>query len=130
MSDPVARWVTGRACRLCTRNAVTYVLYGGRQMWLCDIHLGEYLDVAQEFIAPPGPVLDRDEARELSLTGWDIRCNRCGTYGARWVPEEINLALCVRHEQELVGEYARHQRALAELRAHRYEQESNVPGPR
>lgn len=71
-----------------------------------------------------------DAAREAGRAGWNIRCNRCGSYGARWRPDERpgwhfgNLALCDPHADELGAEYARHQAALAVLREVRYEQEA------
>jgi hypothetical protein len=40
----------------------------------------------------------KDEAREQGLIGWNLRCNKCGDYGARWHQKERPgwgaLALC------------------------------------
>jgi hypothetical protein len=69
----------------------------------------------------------RDEAKALNLPGWNIGCNRCGAYGARWLPKERPgwgaLALCPPHEKELRAEQYKHKLALDELRAVRFEQE-------
>ncbi len=67
--------------------------------------------------------------------GWNLCCNRCGTYGATWTrepggeayrterPDWGALALCPTHMAELDNEHVRHARALEELRRVRYEQE-------
>lgn len=26
------------------------------------------------------------DARDARVPGWNVRCNRCGTYGATWLP--------------------------------------------
>lgn len=71
-------------------------------------------------------------AREAGRAGWNIRCNHCGGYGARWMPGERpgwhfgNLALCDLHADELEAEYRRHGAALAVLREVRYEQEAEA----
>lgn len=66
------------------------------------------------------------QAKELCLPGWNLCCNRCGTFGAEWLPSERpgwgSLALCPPHAEELRAEHERHRAALAELRAVRYEQ--------
>lgn len=58
--------------------------------------------------------------------GHNLRCNRCGTYGAIWIPDERpgwgNLALCPPHEQELDDERRRHHAALDRIRAVNFEQ--------
>lgn len=59
-------------------------------------------------------------------TGWNLRCNRCGTYGARWLAEERpgwgSLAVCPQHKDELTEEHRRHDAALAVLRKVNFEQ--------
>ncbi len=59
--------------------------------------------------------------------GWNLCCNRCGTYGATWTegaerPGWGSLALCPTHRAELVAEYRRHRQALDVLCAVCYEQ--------
>jgi hypothetical protein len=58
--------------------------------------------------------------------GHNLRCNRCGTFGAIWISEQRpgwgSLALCPPHEQELAAEHKRHQAALARLRKVNFEQ--------
>ena len=58
--------------------------------------------------------------------GANLRCNRCGTYGATWVAGERpgwgSLALCPPHERALAQEYQRHQAALDQLRTVNFEQ--------
>jgi hypothetical protein len=72
-------------------------------------------------------IVTREEARERCYQGWNLRCNRCGTYGASWLAGERPgwgaLALCPLHEAELVKEHQRHRLALRSLRAVNYEQE-------
>lgn len=62
--------------------------------------------------------------------GWNLRCNRCGLYGALWYSGERpgwgSLALCDPHADELYAEHQRHREALAELRAVNYEQERQI----
>lgn len=71
-----------------------------------------------------------EEAAAVHLIGWNLRCNRCGLYGATWLPGMRPrwgaLALCGPHRRELEAEQTRHSKAMAELTAVRYEQE----GPR
>lgn len=74
---------------------------------------------------PPQPTIDA--AKAAGLRGWNLRCNRCGLYGARWLAGERPgfgaLALCDPHAAELLAENRRHTAMLAELRAVNYEQE-------
>ena len=67
-----------------------------------------------------------EEARELNLSGWNIRCNYCGSYGARWIPNARpgwgNLCLCEQHENEYDEEMRRHKKELKRLRTINYEQ--------
>lgn len=71
----------------------------------------------------------KDEAKAARpvVQGWNIRCNRCGTYGATWrVGERPGwgaLALCDPHWDELAAEHRRHAEALRWLRAVNFEQE-------
>ena len=67
-----------------------------------------------------------EEAREMKLNGWNIRCNYCGDYGARWIvgarPGWGSLALCEQHEKEYDEEMRRHNKELKRLRTINYEQ--------
>lgn len=69
---------------------------------------------------------DARDRPEGPVSGWNLRCNRCGTFGATWVEGERpgwgSLALCPADADELGEEHARHDRALTELRAVNYEQ--------
>lgn len=77
---------------------------------------------------PTQPTYTEAEAKALNLLGWNLRCNRCGTFGAQWVPGERpgwyfgNLALCPPHRQELADVRERHERELAEVRQVNFEQ--------
>lgn len=68
-----------------------------------------------------------EEALDFGLLGWNIRCNRCGSYGAQWLPGQRPgwgaLALCPPHRDELHAEVRRHEGALRALRAVAFEQE-------
>lgn len=68
------------------------------------------------------PILSMNEACELGLPGWNIRCNYCGTFGASWLPNERpgwgSLALCPEHRYEF---FVRKQ-ALHEMRRINFEQ--------
>lgn len=68
-----------------------------------------------------------EQANELCLPGWNLRCNRCGSYGADWMPNERPgwgcLALCPPHKRELVDEHVRHKLALEVLRRVDFEQD-------
>lgn len=67
-----------------------------------------------------------EEAREQKLFGWNIRCNYCGDYGARWLPGQRpnwgSLCLCKKHEHELDEEMSRHHKEMKRLRTINYEQ--------
>jgi hypothetical protein len=71
--------------------------------------------------------LTMEQALQRGMLGWSVRCNRCGSYGAEWLPNERpgwgSLALCPEHTRELRDETARHYRALQTLRAVNFEQE-------
>jgi hypothetical protein len=79
-------------------------------------------------------VLTMEQSRERGGPGWNLRCNRCGTYGAEWVPNERpgwgSLALCPAHCAELEAEHERHRLALLELRAVNFEQRRPEPPTR
>lgn len=73
------------------------------------------------------PLPTTGEARNAGRLGWNIRCNRCGLWGARWHeghrPGWGSLALCDPHADELEAEIDRHHRAMMQLRAVRFEQQ-------
>jgi hypothetical protein len=85
----------------------------------------EELAVAGYFLPP---VLAADRRFGGPRPGWNLCCNRCGTYGATWttsVGERAgwgSLALCPTHQEELAAEHRRHAAALEALRTVRYEQ--------
>lgn len=64
--------------------------------------------------------LSMDEALDFGLTGWNLRCNRCGSYGAEWMQDQRPgwgaLAACPPHRDEVRAELQRHREALARLR--------------
>lgn len=76
------------------------------------------------------PGFTEGEARTAGLPGWNIRCNRCGTFGATWTDNAVRterpgwgaLALCPPHKRELEEEHERHAAALRRLREVNYEQ--------
>lgn len=71
-----------------------------------------------------------EEAAAAHLMGWNLRCNRCGLYGATWLPGMRprwgSLALCGPHRRELEAEQTRHSQAMAELTAVHFEQRAGV----
>jgi hypothetical protein len=73
------------------------------------------------------------DAAAAGVLGSNLRCNRCGSFGAAWVPNERPgwgaLALCPPHQEELAAEHRRHREALAVLRAVNFEQPRR-PSPR
>lgn len=73
------------------------------------------------------PKATPDEAADAHLIGWNLRCNRCGGYGATWVvgmrPGWGSLALCYPHERELRAAQRRHADEVKELTAVRFEQD-------
>ncbi len=75
-------------------------------------------------------MLTREQARELCVRGWNIRCNLCGSYGANWIhrtpcarPGWGSLSLCPEHEAEYIAEETRHAAEMRRLRTINYEQE-------
>lgn len=77
--------------------------------------------------SPGESPLTREQAKAFPLPGWNIRCNRCGSYGAIWIPGERPgwgaLALCPRHQAQLSAIKARHRAELAAARQVNFEQE-------
>lgn len=75
-------------------------------------------------------VAEMTEAAEAGRMGWNLRCNRCGQFGATWIPGQRpgwgSLALCSPHEAELNQEIRRHDQAMAALRKVEFEQPYNV----
>lgn len=67
-----------------------------------------------------------EEARQRTLSGWNIRCNVCSSYGARWRPGDRpgwgDLAVCPPCDEALNAEHERHSLALRRLRAVNFEQ--------
>jgi len=67
-----------------------------------------------------------DDAKAVPVSGWNLRCNRCGSFGANWIPNEQPgwraLALCPDDASELTEEHQRHIEALLALRAVNFEQ--------
>lgn len=67
-----------------------------------------------------------EEALDFGLLGSNLRCNRCGSFGAEWIPNQRpgwgSLALCPPHRDELKTELRRHEQALRELRTVAFEQ--------
>lgn len=59
---------------------------------------------------PPLPT--PGEAAEAGRMGWNLRCNRCGGYGATWLvgarPNWGSLALCHPHAKEYGAMVLRH----------------------
>lgn len=75
----------------------------------------------------------KEEAKAQHLLGWNIRCNVCGSYGAKWIakidgntarPGWGSLALCMFHQIRLDEEMERHKQALSEFTAINFEQDS------
>lgn len=72
------------------------------------------------------PKATPEEAAAAHIIGWNIRCNRCGLYGATWVPAQRSgwgsLALCYPHEEELMTVKQRHADELKAVTAVNFEQ--------
>lgn len=91
------------------------------------IPVGVYLPLqGDDADAPDAPRPSPEEAQGAGLIGWNLRCNRCGGYGASWRTGARAgwgpLALCGPHQRELSAEDARHHAALKTLRATCFEQ--------
>lgn len=91
--------------------------------------LNRYHDTGQSTDKKPQP--SPQEAAEAHLTGWNLRCNVCGLYGATWVPKMRPgwgaLALCEPHAQQLRNLQRRHKDELDELTTVKYEQDRQTP---
>jgi hypothetical protein len=78
------------------------------------------------------PLSTPEEAAAAGRLGWNLRCNRCGLFGARWIsgmrPGWGALALCDPHADELEAEVGRHKSAMAVLGAVNFEQPTNAVG--
>lgn len=78
-----------------------------------------------------GPFATAEEARAAAVLGWNLRCNRCGQYGATWIPKMRpgwgSLALCRPHAVELDAEQNRHGHAMRALVAVNFEQDRRPP---
>jgi hypothetical protein len=78
-----------------------------------------------------GPFPTAEAAAEAHALGWNLRCNRCGGYGADWIPKMRpgwgSLALCAPHAAELTAEQNRHALALRDLTVVRFEQDIRKP---
>lgn len=61
-------------------------------------------------------MISKEEAKERCLLGWNIRCNVCGNYGAKWIygarPGWGALALCPEHEKEYNEMVYRHKEEI------------------
>lgn len=77
----------------------------------------------QRLYGPPLPT--PEEAAAAGRMGHNLQCNRCGGYGASWIPGMRPgwraLALCYPHKAELVAEQNRHARAMEKLTAVNFE---------
>jgi len=85
-----------------------------------------------ELREPYGPPLPTaEEAAAAGRSGWNLRCNSCGGYGATWIPDMRpgwgSLALCYPHEKELYAMQRRHQQELAALVTVNFEQDQPAP---
>lgn len=73
------------------------------------------------------PKATPEEAAAAHIIGWNLRCNRCGRYGATWIPNMRpgwgSLALCYPHKRELESVQRRHAGELAEVTAVNFEQD-------
>ena len=84
-------------------------------------------------MSPGRPARSKEKAKELGIMGWNIRCNLCGDFGARWIhrihgePARRGfgaLALCPLHAHDLAAERERHAGRLIELTRVNFEQET------
>jgi len=118
MDDDCDRILIGRD-RECNRLMVSHI----------RVTLTENTPLTKLTLGPLG----RDEALALGLSGWDLRCNRCGSYGAEWLPRERpgwgSLAACPTHAAEIREEHERHDSTMRELRKINFHQDP-PPSPR
>lgn len=88
--------------------------------------------MSRDLMTVPSQLLDtephptREAAREAGVLGWNLRCNRCGWWGAYWFqgmrPRWGCLALCGPDAAALREEIRRHKRAMATLAKVDFEQ--------
>lgn len=74
---------------------------------------------------PPLPT--PEEAAAAHRMGWNLRCNRCGGYGAAWIvgarPNWGSLALCYPHKEEYEKTVRRHADEMAAFTDVKFEQD-------
>lgn len=75
-------------------------------------------------------MISKEEAKKRSLPGWNIRCNVCGNYGAKWVNVGKNSractrALCPQHEKEFNEMIYRYGEDMKKFIKVQFEQEYN-----
>ena len=79
----------------------------------------------REGFGPPLPT--PEEAAEAHRIGWNLRCNRCGGYGATWIvgarPNWGSLALCYPHKAEYEATVQRHADEMAVFTTVQFEQD-------
>lgn len=96
---------------------------------------GDDIDDLISNMAALGYYVHANDARTNGALGWNLRCNRCGSYGATWTKTDERpgwgaLALCPPHKQELADEHQRHAAALRRLRLVNFEQPPPQPSER
>lgn len=78
------------------------------------------------------PAISKEEAKKLRLDGWNIRCNYCGNYGAKWMHTIMGaparrewgaLALCPEHYKKIQEAVKALQDTLSTYRKINFEQE-------
>jgi hypothetical protein len=78
----------------------------------------------RDHFGPPRPTAE--EAAAAGVIGWNLRCNRCGGFGATWIPKMRpgwgSLALCYPHADELTKLQRRHADELKAATAVNFEQ--------
>lgn len=70
--------------------------------------------------------LTLEEALDFGLLGWNLRCGRCGSFGAEWIQQVgrmgNTMAFCPPHRDEIRAEQRRHTEAMHALTAERFRQ--------
>jgi hypothetical protein len=65
-------------------------------------------------------------AADAGISGWNIRCNLCGAFGASWIinarPGWGSLALCPSHKEAYEAEMSRHRGVISTLSQINFEQ--------
>jgi hypothetical protein len=70
-----------------------------------------------------------EAAKKAGVHGWNLRCQRCGQWGAGWYyyrpecPEWGDLALCGPHASALHNELRRHKDAVRDMIRENFRQE-------